>query len=115
MNNFYELLATDLTIALELLITVHSGNVEIVINNQPQLAQQTANGVMVCVTLPLLQPIDVNVRHQGAYVSSMLLDGWQARPQYGIEHPGLWQFTTNEQLFYHWKHQATGQGWLLRP
>lgn len=115
MKNFYELLATDLAIALELLITVHSGNVEIVINNQPQLAQQTANGVMVCVALPLLQPIDVSVHHQGAYVNSLLLDGWQARPHWGTEYSNMWQFTTNGQPFYRWKHQATGQGWLLSP
>jgi hypothetical protein len=65
--------------------------------------------------LPLLEPIAVQVDHQGAYVSSLIIDNWQARPQWGQELQGRWQFDTELQPFYQWHHVITGQGWLLQP
>lgn len=115
MKNFYELLATDLRIALHMLITAHTDTVHVVINDQPQAAQQTANGLEVSLQLPLLQPIDICVYRQTADIGSLTLDGWQVRPHWGTEYSNMWQFTTNGQPFYRWKHQATGQGWLLSP
>lgn len=115
MKNFYELLATELTISLDMLIAGHDNNIEITINNHSHCAHQTAQGLAVWAALPLLEPIDICVYHRAAHVSSLLFDGWQARPHWGQQYFDHWQFSTNNQPFYLWKHHATGQGWLLSP
>lgn len=110
MKQFLNLQATDLFISMQMQI-----------QNSDAVTLITVNGNNFSPTnkldleLPLLQPIDITVKHRGSYVSSLIFDGWQSRPEYGIETPGIWIFTTSQQLFYHWHHQVTGQGWLLKP
>lgn len=116
MKNFSDLLATQPDIDIEISITVlESQQVIIVVNGQQVYNQWTVNGTEWHGTLPLLQPLAITVNYQSAYVASLLIDGWQARPEWGTELQGCWQFNTDLLPFYQWRHKATGQGWLLIP
>lgn len=116
MNNYFDLLATDYQI--DLAITLHldqPGAVKVFVNDQVITDQVTQGTLSLTASVGLLTPVNLRVEHSGAYVSSLKFDGWETRPQWGQELPGMWQFTTHNQPFYLWQHQATGQGWLLTP
>lgn len=116
MKNFSELLATDYTI--DILLTVENVKpcaVKICINGSILFDAYSSGDIVISHAIPLLEPVDIEVHHNGAYVKSLKFDSWESRPQYGIENPGLWKFSTQGLVFYQWKHHSTGQGWLLEP
>jgi hypothetical protein len=118
MKNFFELLATrpDRYINIEISVALRElQTVLITVNGCSVLNYWSDTGTIWQGRVPLTEPMDITVAHQSAYVDSLLIDGWQARPQWGTEHPGLWQFSTQGQPFYQWQHRVTGQGWLLIP
>ena len=112
MKNFSELLATNFSIYITCLVESENLDQVTVLVNDRQLS---SCGQRFCCKIDLLDPIDIKVLHAGAYVKSLKFDGWECRPQYGEETPGLWKFSTNGLAFYQWQHHATGQGWLLNP
>lgn len=116
MKNFSDLLATQPDIDIEISITVlESQQVIIVVNGQEVYNQWTVNDAVWSGSVPLPEPLTIQVSHKSAYVVSLLIDGWQARPHWGSDSHGLWKFDTESLPFYQWHHTATGQGWLLIP
>lgn len=112
MKTFLDLLATNLSVHVDLLVeSADPCLVTICVNDQ----QLRSNDLQFAFKIAVLTPIDIRVHHTGAYVKSLKFDGWECRPQYGQETPGLWKFNTNGLPFYQWQHHATGQGWLLNP
>jgi len=116
MKNFSELLATNLSVDIDLsLAPVAPGPVELVINGKC-----IYNGVMQRTTdfhysVPVLEPIEITVFHSGVTVLSLCFDDWESRPVHGQDAMGVWRFTSNGLPFYQWRHHATAQGWLLEP
>jgi len=116
MKNFLELLATNLSIDIDLtVVPAVSGTVEVEVNGQC-----IYNGTMQHTTdfhysVPVLEPIEITVFHAGATVLSLCFDSWESRPVHGSDAMGVWRFTTNGLPFYQWRHHATAQGWLLEP
>jgi hypothetical protein len=116
MKNFSELLATDfqIDIAIQVRPKHAASAVKIVINDKIIFDQVTQQAILLEHSVPLLDPVRVLIFHNDAYVESLKFDGWESRPEYGTEGPGLWSFETHKP-FYHWHHHATGLGWLLTP
>ena len=116
MKNFLELLATNLSIGIDLtVVPVLSGTVEVVVNGQciyNDIMQRTTD---FHYSVPVLEPIEITVFHTGVTVLSLCFDGWESRPIHGQNAMGVWRFTTNGLPFYQWRHHATAQGWLLEP
>ena len=116
MKNFSELLATNLSVDIDLkLAPVAPGPVEVVINGKC-----IYNGIMQRTTdfhypVPVLEPIEITVFHCGVTVLSLCFDDWESRPVHGQDAMGVWRFTSNGLPFYQWQHHATAQGWLLTP
>jgi hypothetical protein len=116
MSKFFDLQATDFSIKITMTIEpLSAGSVQIWLNQQCIHDSDTNQILEVSTNSPLLKPIEIIVKHQGSYVSSLKLDDWEARPQHGEEQLGAWKFNTGGMAFYVWKHHATGQGWLLEP
>jgi len=88
MKNFLDLLATDLTI-------------DIVVVANDQIDQYS---------VPLLEPIKIAV---AGNLTELTIDGFDAIP-FAWHQDNVWHFEI-DQPFYQWRHQITGQGWLLRP
>ena len=115
MKNFSDLLATNFVICIDLVLDAPgSMPVQVVINTKIIYDDTMANLIKLRHEVDLLEPIDITIRHQGAYLKSLQFDGWEARPQHAQEIDGVWQFQT-QIPFYQWKHHATAQGWLLQP
>jgi hypothetical protein len=116
MKNFLELLATNLSIGIDMtVVPVVSGTVEVVVNGQciyNDLMQRTTD---FHYSVPVLEPIEITVFHTGVTVLSLRFDDWESRPIHGSDAMGVWRFTTNGLPFYQWRHHATAQGWLLKP
>ena len=116
MKNFLDLLATNYTINILLTVeNVRPCNVKICINGLILFNAYSDSDIFIEHKIPLLEPVDIEVHHNGAYVKSLTFDSWESRPQHGMENPGLWKFSTQGLVFYRWKHHSTGQGWLLEP
>ena len=114
MKNFLDLLATNFSIEIDMTIVPGNGTVQILINGKELYNHDMTKTTTIKYQVPILQPIKVQVLHSSAYIESLKFDGWESRPLHGTEQPGSWQFTT-QVPFYHWKHHATAQGWLLTP
>jgi hypothetical protein len=115
MKNFSDLLATNFVIRIDLgLDAQSSGPVQVVINTDIIYDDVMTGSIDLHHTVDLLEPIDITIRHQGAYLKSLQFDGWEARPHHAQEINGAWRFQTAIP-FYQWKHHATAQGWLLIP
>ena len=115
MKNFSELLATNFSINIDMLVVPRNiGNVEIWINSRQIYNHPMQKATQISYQIPILQPVEIRVLHSGAYVESCCFDGWESRPAHGEELPGCWQFVIGVP-FYQWKHHATAQGWLLEP
>lgn len=116
MKNFLQLQATDLFIDISMVVEPQAaGTIEIWLNKLCIYSKSLLQPVQMRTSVPVLTPIEIEVKHQGAYVSSLKFDGWETRPQWGEEHPGVWKFSTDGKVLYTWKHHVTGQGWLLQP
>lgn len=63
----------------------------------------------VLLRWPLMTNLDIACDQP----SSVKIDGMEVI-DFGYEHGGLWRMTLHEP-FYRWRHQVTGQGWLLEP
>lgn len=114
MNSYLDLLDTDHKIQMQLTLESASGHAHVIINGQSIYHGAVVGSVDIVHTIPLLEPIVLCVTHDNVYLSSLIIDGWQARPQYAWEVNGV--FTLETKLpFYQWHHQVSGQGWLLRP
>jgi len=116
MKNFSELLATDFTIDIVMVVKPKNtiSAVKIVINDLVIYNSVMQEATLFNHSVPLLAPIKISVFHDDAYVESLKFDDWESRPEYGTEGTGVWSFETHIP-FYHWHHQATGLGWLLTP
>ena len=116
MKNILDLLATNFSVNIDAIVApVALGSVEVIINNNC-----IYNGIMQRNTdfhysVPLLEPIEITVFHEGVNVLSLCFDGWDIRPVHGQDSVGVWRFTTDGLPFYQWRHHATAQGWLLTP
>lgn len=116
MKTFLDLLATNF--GIDIVMTVRPTQVspvQVSINGKNIYDYEMNRATTFSYTVPLLTPVEIQVLHQGAVVDSLQFDGWEARPEHGSEHEGMWKFTTDGLAFYQWKHHATAQGWLLTP
>jgi hypothetical protein len=114
MNNYLDLLDTDLKISIEMVLESADGHAEVTVNNCVVYAGSVMGTATITHSIPLLEPVQIQVRHQGAYLASLILDGWEARPQHAWEINGVFTLDTKV-AFYQWQHHATAQGWLLTP
>jgi hypothetical protein len=114
MNNYLDLLDTELSINIEMVLESANAHAEVSVNNCVVYAGSVMGTVNITHSIALLEPVRIEVRHSGVYLSSLKLDGWEARPQHAWEVNGV--FTLDTKIaFYQWKHHATAQGWLLTP
>lgn len=87
MQNFSDLLGTDVDLTIEV---------------------QTDHG-QYTQKWPLTQPIDLVIKN----ARSVHIDGMDMM-EFGYWHQDDWHIH-HDQFFYRWRHQVTGQGWLLDP
>ena len=116
MKNFLELLATNLSVDIDLVVTpTATVPTQVMINGTCIYDSRMKRTTDFHYSVPLLEPIEITVRHSGATVPSLKFDGWESRPVHGQDATGVWRFTTDGLSFYQWQHHATAQGWLLTP
>lgn len=87
MKNFYDLLATDCDLTVEIQTDHHCST----------------------RTWPLLRPLDLVI----SAARSVKVDGMDMM-RFGYWQDDHWHIH-HDQPFYRWRHQVTGQGWLLDP
>lgn len=114
MNNYLDLLDTELGINIELVLKSHNGHATVVINDITLYCGAVIGTIILTHTVPLLVPINLSVQHNDVYLASLKFDGWESRPQHIWEVDGMFTLDTKV-LFYQWQHHATAQGWLLMP
>lgn len=114
MNNYLDLLDTDLGINIEIVLESIDGHAQVLVNDTVVYNDSVTGTVNLCHTVPLLQPITLEVQHRGVYLRSLKFDGWEARPQHAWEINNVFCLDTKVP-FYQWQHAATAQGWLLTP
>jgi len=115
MKNFSDLLATKFVICIDLVLDAPQlAPVQVIVNSTIIYDDDINNQINLHHEVDLLEPIDITIHHQGAYLKSLQFDGWESRPQHAQEINGVWRFRTLTP-FYQWKHHATSQGWLLTP
>ena len=114
MNNYLDLLDTELSIDIEMVLESANGHAEVTVNNYVVYSGLVQGAVNITHSIPLLDSVRIEVRHSGVYLSSLKLDGWEARPQHAWEVNGVFVLDTKV-AFYQWQHHATAQGWLLTP
>ncbi len=145
MKNFLELLATNLSIDIELVLrpVIDNGapHVEVVIDGKQIYSHVMLKSTVFRVSTLLLNPVDISITMSGkqycakqetaVVIESLKVDGFDLVPRYldqvqyahdqGQGPAGAYiGFNGHWQLkhkipFYQWKHTATGQGWLLTP
>lgn len=114
MNNYLDLLDTDLKINMEIVLESANGHAEVIVNNRVIYAGAVIGTANIAYAVPLLDPVRLQVRHRGVYLASLKFDDWESRPQHAWETNDV--FTLDTQVpFYQWQHNATAQGWLLKP
>lgn len=114
MNNYLDLLDTELKISIEMVLESANGHAEVTVNDCVVYTGSVMGTANITHSIPLLEPVRIQVRHQGVYLASLKLDDWEARPQHAWEVNGV--FTLDTKIaFYQWQHHATAQGWLLKP
>lgn len=114
MKTYLDLLDTKFDINVEMLLTAAHGHAKVILNGDIVFDGAIAGQQVIQHTVPLLDPIRLEIQHSGVELASMRFDQWEARPQHGEYQPGTWRFNTDIP-FYQWWHHATAQGWLLRP
>jgi hypothetical protein len=114
MNNYLDLLDTELSISIEMVLESANGHAEVIVNNRVIYAGSVMGTANITHSIPLLEPVHIAVQHSGVYLSSLKLDGWEARPHHAWEVNGVFTLDTKV-AFYQWQHHATAQGWLLTP
>ena len=142
MKNFSDLLATDLQLDFALSIEpVGMPDTEIWINQQLMYQGQLLDTFSISQQLPLLSDLLISVKLKNKtyglipdtaiVLKQISIDGfdiipaWTQLAQYVNDHDindptsylgfnGEWKLEI-KQPFYQWRHQVTGQGWLLHP
>lgn len=142
MNNFSDLLATDLHLDLVLIAEpVGYPDVEIWIDQQLIHQGQSSEFITVSKQLPLLSGFSIMVKLKNKVYTSesetalvlnnLSIDGFDIIPQFThlakyvndhafteptsyIGFNGEWKLTV-DRPFYQWQHEITSQGWLFRP
>jgi hypothetical protein len=116
MKNFLELLATNLSVDIDLaVVPATPGQTEVVINGNCIYNAVMQHSTDFHYSVPLLESIEITIFHNSVTLPSLKFDGWESRPVHGQDVMGVWRFTTNGLPFYQWQHHATAQGWLLEP
>lgn len=95
MNNYYELLAIESTLNIQ--ITTKRNN-ELVVTE---------------FSAPLLDPVNIKI-DSSQLIISVKIEEFELWPHFMWADNFGYYFTTDKP-FYHWLHQVTGQGWLLYP
>lgn len=144
MQTFSELQATDLklvvTIDLQPRIGDHAPDVSVQVNGQNWHAVMVKRETLTW-TVDLLEDLDIQVALQNKHategadtaviIQSITIDGFEIIPDftgmavYDNDHDwdqptnylgfnGVWHLKIPGP-FYQWRHQVTGQGWLLEP
>ena len=142
MNNFSDLLATDLHLDLVLIAEpVGYPDVEIWIDQQLIHQGQSSEFITVSKQLPLLSGFSIMVKLKNKVYTSesetalvlnnLSIDGFDIIPQfthlakYTNDHAfteptsyigfnGEWRLEVTKP-FYQWQHEITSQGWLFQP
>ena len=142
MKNFLDLLATDLQLDLAMSVKpVGIPDIEIRINQQLIYLGRLLDTFTISKQLPLLSGLSISVKLKNKIYGSVpdtavvlnqiSIDGfdiiptWTQMAQYVNDHDiddptsylgfnGEWKLEI-QQPFYQWRHQVTGQGWLLHP
>jgi hypothetical protein len=114
MNNYLDLLDTDLKISIEMVLESADGHAEVTVNDCVVYAGSVMGTMNITHSIQLLEPVRIAVRHSGVYLTSLKLDGWEARPQHAWEVNSVFTLDTKVP-FYQWQHHAMAQGWLLKP
>lgn len=114
MNTYLDLLDTKFDIKIELMLSADAAHAMAVINGVAVFDGEVTGSQVIQHSIPLLEPISIEIQHTGVELISMQFDQWEARPQHGTNLDGVWKFYT-QAPFYQWWHTATAQGWLLKP
>jgi hypothetical protein len=142
MKNFSDLLATDQSLDLVISVApVGLPDTEIWINQNLMYQGQLSDTLDISKKLPLLSAFSISVKLKNKIYTSdsetaivltkISIDGfdivpaWTHLANYTNDHHmddptsylgfnGEWELVIS-QPFYQWRHQVTGQGWLLRP
>ena len=142
MKNFLDLLATDPQLDLAIGITpVGCPDTEIWVNQNLMYHGQLSGTLDISTKLPLLSVFSISVKLKNKiYISDLetaivlnkisidgfdIIPAWTHLARYTNDHHmddptsylgfnGEWKIEI-EKPFYQWRHQVTGQGWLLRP
>ena len=142
MKNFSDLLATDPQLDLDISVDpIGSPYTEIWINQNLMYQGQLSGTLDISTKLPLLSAFSISVKlknkiylsdsETAIVLNKISIDGFDIIPawthlacysnDYDICGPtsymgfnGEWQLEIT-QPFYQWRHQVTGQGWLLCP
>lgn len=114
MKTYSDLLVTDFDIKVELQLTAVQAHACVILNGDTIFDNKVVGQQTIQCSVPLLEPITLEIQHTGIELTSMCFDQWEARPQHGDYLDGVWKFSTDIP-FYQWWHHATAQGWLLKP
>lgn len=145
MNNFSDLLATDLSLNVTIVLTVIHDNgypgLTVRVNNSVVEYLAMTHGETQQFQVDLLEPLDIEIvlkdkiydqnKETAVIIESLTVDGFELANQWThlatyhsdqgliksssyLGFNGTWRLTT-DQPFYQWRHQITGQGWLLKP
>lgn len=145
MKNFSELLATDISISINVKIEPIVNNGEptawIIINQHTVYHNRLSSMISVTVDVPLLAPIDIEIGMSGkthskhaetaVIIQSICIDNFEIVPNYtqlacyqneqNFDSPTSYLGFNGawrlciDEPFYRWHHRVTGQGWLLEP
>lgn len=147
MKTFYDLLDTDQSSEIDVVIGVSSitqnGIPRCVVSVNDRICYQGHLDQPVEITqiFQLLEPVSIKIEmsekrysltaETAILIDRLSIDGFDIVPNYVhlaryendhdqdaftsyLGHNGIWHFDT-DRPFYQWKHQITGQGWLLTP
>jgi hypothetical protein len=145
MNNFLDLLDTDqhidLTVKLRAICDNGAPGVSLRVNNDVIEYLQLTTAVEHQFKLPLQDTVEIEVimlnkiysehKETAVIIESVRIDNFEIVPQWthlaqyqserGPQGPtsyiginGSWKLSV-DRPFYQWRHQVTGQGWLLEP
>jgi hypothetical protein len=82
MNNYLDLLDIELSINIEMVLESVNGHAEVTVNGCVVYTGSVIGTANITHSIPLLEPVRIAVQHSGIYLSSLKLDGWEARPQH---------------------------------
>ena len=141
MSKFLDLLATENTLDIVLRLQP-LGTPQVVVNINGVVLYQGCLEMPITLqhSIPLLEPLTVSItlfdKVYGAEETAVIVEqftiddfaivpAWTQTANYSNDHNyndptnylgfnGIWTLDTNKP-FYQWKHNITGQGWLLTP